>query len=245
MRAGWIGLTGLLACGCAGSEACVDFTEEVLVVVSLTDDGDGARVEVELQRGVAGEDSIPVKLCADNSLAFDGDALVGVKRPSGAVVYETEVASETATEPVVHTLRLENDDGISEFAAEIDAPGFAISAPEADARVSRGEALMVAWAPPAAAAATITLRVADEIDGETCLAAPVELEEVDDGEVTVAAGALALAEGKSPTARCEAFVTLSRRASVTLEKTRGGATLHPDSRMEATNSRVQPFRSEP
>jgi hypothetical protein len=242
MRAGWIGLC--LLAGCSGSEACVDFADEVLVVVSLTDDGDGARVEVALRRASEGDDSIPVRLCAGDSLTFDGAALAGVKRPSGAVVYEAEVASETRTEPVVHTLRHEGD-GASEFTAEIHAPGFAISAPEADAKLKRAEALAVAWAPPGPAGATLTLRVADEIDGEQCLEAPVELEEADDGEATVAAGTIVLSPDKSPTATCEGFVTLSRRASVALEVTRGGATLHPDSRMEATNSRAQPFRSVP
>jgi hypothetical protein len=243
MRAG-LGLVGLLAGGCAGSEACVDFADEVLVVVSRTDDGEDTRIEVELRRALAGEDSIPVKLCVDNALAFDGVDLVGVKRPNGAVVYEATAASGADAKPVVHELRLENDDGVSEFAAEVDAPGFTISAPEADAKASRAADLAIAWA-PAHATATITLRVADEIDGETCLAAPFEREMTDIGEATVEAGAFVLAADKSATAACEAFVTLSRRATVALETTRGGVTLHPDSRVEATNSRVQPFRSVP
>lgn len=239
-----LGLAGLLAAvGCSGSEACVDFAEEVIVVAALSDEGDGARVEVSLRRADAGDDSIPVKLCAGNSLAFDGVELEGVKRPSGAVVYEAEVASETETEAVVHRLTLDGEDGVSEFAAEVEAPGFAISAPVADVEVSRLGPLAVAWSP--AGRGTITLRVADEIDGETCLAAPVEVAAPDDGEATVEAGAITLAADESPEATCAAFVTLSRRASVVLEKTKGGATLHPDSRVEATNSRVQPFRSVP
>jgi hypothetical protein len=241
-----LGIVGLLAAGgCAGSEACVDFTEEVIVVAALSDEGDGMRVEVALQRAEAGADSIPVKLCQGNRLAFDGLDLEGVKRPSGAVVYEAELGSKKATEAVVHRLTLDNDDGVSEFAAEIDAPRFEISAPVADAEVPRTAPLEVMWSPAAGAEATITLRVADEIDGESCLAAPYAADVPDDGEATVEAGTIALAAGKSPKATCEAFVTLSRRASVALEKTQGGATLHPDSRMEATNSRVQPFRSTP
>lgn len=237
-------VVGLLAGGCAGSEACVDFSEEVLVVVSRTDDGTDTRIEVELRRADAGEDSIPVKLCADSSLAFDKEALTGVKRPNGAVVYEVTVDSGTETKPVVHTLRLENDDGVSEFAGEIDAPGFAISAPTANLKVPRTEGLAIAWA-PAQADGTITLRVSDEIDGETCLAGPLELDAEDNGELMIAAGEIALSPETSLMATCVAYVTLSRRAEAALATTRGGVTLHPDSRIEATNSRVRAFRSVP
>jgi hypothetical protein len=230
--------------GCAGSEACVDFVDEVLVVASRTDDGADTRIEVELRRAAAGEDSIPVKLCADNTLKFDGAALAGVKRPNGAVVYEATVDSKTDTELVVHTLRLSNDDGVSEFSAEVDAPGFAITAPASNAKVSRAGALAVAWE-PARADGTIVLRLSDEIDGETCLAAPLELDMPDSGEATIAAGEIALAPDTSPKATCASFVTLSRRAEVALATTRGGVTLHPDSRIEATNSRVRAFRSVP
>lgn len=245
MRSGWVALAGLLAAGCSGSEACVDFADEVLVVVSRTDDGESARIEAELRRVAAGEDSIPVKLCSDNALAFDGVDLVGVKRPNGSVIYEATVDSETATKPVTHTLRLENDDGVSEFTAEVDAPGFAISAPEAAADVPRTAALAVAWAPGRGAEDVITLRVSDEIDGETCLAAPLAIDVADDGAAEVEAGALTLAEGTSLKATCEAFVTLSRKVSAALATSRGDVTLHPDSRVEATNSRVQPFSSVP
>ena len=240
---GSIWLMGLLVGGCSGSEACVDFADEVLVVAAYTDDGKDTRVEVELRRAAAGEDSIPVKLCADGSLAFDKVGLAGVKRPSGAVVYEAIMDSGTDTKPVLHTLRLENDDGVSEFAGELDAPGFVVSLPEVNARVSRAAELAIAWEP--AREGTITLRVSDEIDGETCLAGPLELDAADSGELKIAAGEIALSPDTSVKATCAAFVTLSRRAEATLMTSRGGVTLHPDSRIEATNSRVRAFRSVP
>ncbi len=240
----WTGvwLVGLLG-GCSGSEACVDFADEVLVVAAYTDGGKDTRVEVELRRAAAGEDSIPVKLCADSSLAFDDVELAGLKRPNGAVVYEATMDSGTDTKPVVHTLRLENDDGVSEFAGELDAPGFVVSLPEANAKVSRAAELAIAWEP--AREGTITLRVSDEIDGETCLAGPLELDAPDSGELKIAVGEIALSPDTSLKATCASFVTLSRRAEAVLSTTRGGVTLHPDSRIEATNSRVRAFRSVP
>lgn len=243
MRRAGVLVAGLLAGGCPGSEACVDFVDEVLMVAAYTDDGTDTRIEVELRRAAAGEDSIPVKLCAGNSLAFDGAGLAGVKRPNGAFVYEATMDSGTDTKPVVHRLRLENDDGVSEFTGEIDAPGFAISLPEANAKVSRAVELAIAWEP--AREGTITLRVSDEIDGETCLAGPLELDAPDSGELRIAAGEIALSPDTSVKATCAAFVTLSRRADATLATSRGGVTLHPDSRIEATNSRVRAFRSVP
>lgn len=243
MRSAWILLGGLLAGGCSGSEACVDFADEVLLVAAYTDDGTDTRIEVELRRAAAGEDSIPVKLCADNSLAFDKRGLVGVKRPSGAVVYEATMDSGTDTKPVVHTLRLENDDGVSEFTGEIDAPGFTVALPETNAKVSRAMELAITWEP--AREGTITLRVSDEIDGETCLAGPLELDAPDSGELMIAAGEIALSPETSVKATCAAFVTLSRRADAALSTSRGDVTLHPDSRIEATNSRVRAFRSVP
>jgi len=243
MRTAWIGVVGLLAGGCSGSEACVDFADEVILVAAYTDDGSDTRVEVELRRAAAGEDSIPVKLCADNSLAYDRVGLAGVKRPNGAVVYEATMDSGTDTKPVVHTLRLENDDGVSEFAGEIDAPGFAVSLPETNAKVSRATDLAVAWEP--AREGTITLRVSDEIDGETCLAGSLELDAPDSGELMITAGEITLSPDTSLKATCAAFVTLSRRDEAALTTTRGGVTLHPDSRIEATNSRVRAFRSVP
>lgn len=240
----WVQLVAVMVGGCAGSEACVDFVDEVLMVASRTDDGNDTRIEVELRRAAAGEDSIPVKLCASSTLAFDGTRLAGVKRPNGAVVYEATVDSSTDTEPVVHTLRLSGDDGVSEFSAEVDTPGFAITAPASNAKVARAGALAVTWE-PARAGGTIVVRLSDEIDGETCLAAPLELDMPDSGEAMIAAGEIALAPDTSPKATCASFVTLSRRAEVSLETTRGGVTLHPDSRIEATNSRVRAFRSVP
>lgn len=237
-------LLAAFAAGCTGSEACVDFTQEVLVVASRTDDGRGTRIEVELRRAEEGENSIPVKLCDDSTLEFDGEGLVGVKRPSGAVIYEAKVASGTGTEPVVHRLRLENSDGVSEFSGEVDAPGFEISAPVDNTKVSREVDLPVVWE-PVHEAGMMTMRLSDAIDGETCLAGAFERDVGDGGMTTIVAGEIALSPDTSRNATCEAYVTLSRRAEVTLTTTRGDVSLHPDSRIEATNSRARRFRSVP
>jgi hypothetical protein len=244
MRAVW--LAGAVALGgCDGSEACADFSDGVLMTALLTDNGETARVEVELRRSALGEASIPVKMCRDASLRVDDVELVGVKRPNGAVVYEGELPEVAAEAPHTRRFALTSDGATVERTARIAATGFEISSPAADAEVSRASALAIGWTPARGGEDTMIVQVADAIDGDACLGAPVELEEPDDGEATLAAAEVEAAEAhKQASAVCEAVVTLSRRQSVPLAG-EGEAVFDPDSRVLATTSRTRSFVSVP
>ena len=247
---GAIGVLGAVAMavltgGCGGSEACADLGDDVLLTAQLTDNGERARVEVELRRPELAAGSIPVKLCEDHGLRVDDVAMTEVKRPSGAVIYEAELDVVSQQQPLTRRFELRTGDGTSEFTATIDAPGFEISSPTADSEVSRAAALTITWEPPHGADAKIAIKVADEIDGTACLGAPLELEEPDDGEVVVPKSQVELTPEMPPSdGVCAAFVTLSRAQTVPLTPT-GGGSLHPDSRVEATTSRTVSFSSVP
>ncbi len=142
-------------------------------------------------------------------------------------------------------LELTSPDGTSEFAAAIDAPGFEITAPLADAEVSRAAGLAISWTAGRGEDATIAIKIADEIDGDACLGEPLELEEPDDGEFTVGMAQVELAPKTAPTEICDAFVTLSRTHDAPLKRDTGDAVLHPDSRVRATTSRTVKFVSVP
>ncbi len=240
-------LVGALVCGgCGGSEACIDFADEVLLTAQVTDNGERARVEVEMRRADLGEGSISVKLCEDNGLRVDGVEMTQVKRPNGAVVYEAELPEVAAKGAVSRRFELAGDDGVSEFTAEIDAPGFAITGPAVGAEVSRAAMLAITWTPAREGDAKIAVKLADKIDGDVCLGEPLELEELDDGEVVVAKAKVELAkETAAANGACEAFVTLSRVSDAPLERATGAALLHPDSVIRATTSRTVEFTSVP
>ena len=232
--------------GCGGTRACADLDEEVLLTAQLTDNGTRTRVEVELRRPDLAAGSIPVKLCEDHALRVDEVRMTEVKRPSGAVIYEVELASDTTKGPVTRRLELRSPDDTSEYTATLDAPGFRVTAPAAGSELSRAAELTVTWDPPRAGDAKISIKVTDEIDGDACLAAPLELEEPDDGEAVVAAAAVELTATTPPAnGKCEAFLTLSRSSSATLERVSGPGGLHPDSRVKATTSRAVTFLSGP
>lgn len=239
-----ISLLGLTHCG--GTRACADLGDEVMLTAQLTDNGKRARVEVELRRPDLAAGSIPVKLCEGHALRVDDVRMTEVKRPSGAVIYEVELASDTAKGPVTRRFELRTEDDTSEFTAVIDAPGFRITAPVADSEISRAAELPVTWDPPRTGDAKISIKVTDEIDGVACLGEPLELEEPDDGEAVVAAAAVELTSTMPPAnGKCQAFLTLSRYHSVPLELVSGPAGLHPDSRVKATTSRAITFLSAP
>ncbi len=236
----------VLAGGCGGSEACADLGDEVVLTAQVTDNGERARVEVELRRPDLAAGSIPVKLCEDHGLRVDDVDMTEVKRPSGAVIYEAELDLVSEQQALTRRFQLRTRDDTSEFTATIDAPGFAISSPTADSEISRAAALTITWAPPRGADAKIAVKVADEIDGDACLGEPVELEEPDDGEVELAKAKVELTPEMPPSdGICEAFVTLSRAQTVALVPVSGGAVLHADSRVEATTSRTVSFISVP
>jgi hypothetical protein len=243
---GLLGLMGLCVGGCEGSAACVDFSDEVLLTAQVTDNGSRARVEVELRRAELGADSIPVKLCEDNRLQVDDLEMTQIKRPSGAVVHEAMLSAVSEQAVVVRRFTLRSDGDVSEFTAAIDAPGFAIVAPTAGAEVSRAGMLAITWTPARAGDAKIVVKLADEIDGDACLGEAIELEEADDGEVLVGASQVGLAkEGVADDGACAAFVSLARVYSGPLERSRGDASLHPDSLVRATTSRTIDFISVP
>lgn len=247
MRCGAWALVGVVAVGgCGGSEACIDFADEVLLTAQVTDNGERARIEVELRRADLGDESIPVKLCADNSVRVDDVEMTQVKRPNGAVVYEADLAQVSEQAVVARRFVLASGDEVSEFTATIDAPGFAITGPTIGAEVSRAEMLAITWAPPRGGDATIAVKLADQIDGDVCLGEPLELDELDDGEVLVGMAELKLAkETAAANGACEAYVTLSRVFRAPLARSTGAASLHPDSVIQATTSRTVEFVSVP
>lgn len=235
----------LVAGGCGGSEACADLGHEVLLSAVLTDNGERTRVEVELRRADLGAEAIPVKLCEDNALRVDEVVMTQVKRPTGAVVYEADLAEGDGS-PTERRFRLDSEDGASEFTAKIDAPAFTITAPTADSVVSRAAALTISWDPPRSGDATMAIKVADAIDGDACLGEALELEEPDDGELVIGEAEVKLAMKMAPSdGMCAAFVSLSRTHSAALEPTDGAGALHPDSRVQATTSRTVTFTSAP
>ena len=240
-------LGGTLACGgCGGSEACVAFDDEVLLTALITDNGERARVEVELRRADLGQESIPVKLCEGNSLVIDDVATTEVQRLNGATIHEAMLPAVGEAGVLMHRLELRSGGETSEFVATVDAPGFTITAPSAEAEVSRAASLAIAWTPARGEGSKISIKVADAIDGDACLGEPIELEEPDDGEFTVAMAKVELNPDMPPDdGACEAFVTLSRAHSAPLELATGAAALHPDSRVEATTSRTVEFVSVP
>lgn len=236
----------LILGGCGGSEACADLGEEILLTAQVTDNGERARVEVELRRVEHGAEAIPVKLCEDNALRVDGIDMTQVKRPTGAVVYEAELTTVSADAALSRRFELIGEDGTSEFTAEIDAPGFSITAPAPDSEVSRAAALAITWDPPRGGDAMVELKLADEIDGDACLGEPLELEEPDDGEVVLGEAMVELAPKEPPSdGVCAAYVSLARVHSAPLERTQGGGSLHPESRVLATTSRTVAFVSVP
>jgi len=243
-----LGLVGVaLGLGaCEGSAACVDFADEVLLTAQVTDNGSRARVEIELRRAELGPDSIPVKLCEDNGLRVDDLEMTHTKRPSGAVIHEAVLPTASDAALVTRRFTLRSGDDVSEFTAAIDAPAFAILAPTPGTEVSRAGTLAIQWAPARAEDATIVVKLADEIDGKECLGAPLELATPDIGEVVVGASEVALAkESVHNNGACAAFVTLARVHIGPLERDRGTASLHPDSRVRATTSRTIDFTSVP
>ncbi|HEY0135149.1 MAG TPA: hypothetical protein VGB85_13770 [Nannocystis sp.] len=232
--------------GCGGSQACADLGDDVLLTAQVTDNGERARVEVELRRPDLEDGSIPVKLCEDHGLRVDDVDMTEVKRPSGAVIYEAELSAVSGQQALARRFELRTDDARTEFTARIDAPGFAITSPMADSELSRAAPLTITWDPPRGGEAKIAVKVADEIDGDACLGEPIELEEPDDGEVVVGASQVELTPKMPPSdGVCEAFVTLSRTHSAPLELVDGSGGLHPDSRVEATTSRTVAFVSVP
>lgn len=244
---GVLGLVGVAPGlgACEGSAACVDFADEVLLTAHVTDNGSRARVEVELRRAELGPDSIPVKLCEDNGLRVDDLAMTQIKRPSGAVVHEAVLPSGSEA-VVTRRFTLRSDGDVSEFTAAIDAPAFTIMAPTPGTEVSRAGMLAIYWAPARAEDATIVVKLADEIDGDACLGETIELEAPDIGEVLVGAAEVALAkEGVHDNGACAAYVSLARVYDGPLERSRGAASLHPDSRIRATTSRTIDFTSVP
>jgi hypothetical protein len=241
--AAWV-LGGMLATsGCRGSAACADLGGEVLLTAQVTDNGEQTRVEVELRRAALGSASISVKLCDDDALWVDAVEMLMVKRPSGGVVYEATLAPDGET---MRYFTLHSDDEVSEFTAELDAPDFAITAPSLGSEVPRATPLEVTWDPPRGGDTTITVKLADAIDGQACLGPPLELEEPDDGEVVIDGAMVKLNNTMAPAdGACEAFVTLSRGHSAALKPTSGSATLHPKSSVRATTSRTVAFTSVP
>lgn len=237
---------GMWLGGCEYSAACVDFTDEVLLTAQVTDNGERARVEVELRRAELGPDSIPVKLCEDNGLRVDDLEMTQIKRPSGAVVHEAELPTASEQAAVTRRFTLRSGGDVSEFTVELDAPGFAIMAPAAGDEVSRAGMLAINWSPARTGEAKIVVKLADEIDGDACLGGTIELEEVDDGEVLVAASKVGLAkETVADDGACAAYVSLSRVYSGSLVHGSGEASLHPDSQVRATTSRTIDFTSVP
>jgi len=237
---------GLWLGGCEGSAACVDFADEVLLTAQVTDNGSRVRVEVELRRAELGAGSIPVKLCEDSQLQVDDVEMSQVKRPSGAVIHEAVLPTVDHQEVVTRRFTLRSGGDVSEFTVAIDAPGFAIMAPALDDEVSRSGMLAINWSPPRAGDAKIVVKLADEIDGDACLGQPIELEELDDGEVLLAAAQVGLAkESVADDGACAAFVSLTRVYSGPLAHSSGEASLHPDSQVRATTSRTIDFTSVP
>ena len=215
-----------VAGGCRGSEACADLGDEVLLTAQVTDNGEQTRVEVELRRGELGGKSIPVKLCEHDALWVDAVEMTQVKRPSGAVVYEAMLATSGMA---MRTFALHSDEEVSEFTAAIDAPEFEITAPKPASELSRAAPLALGWTPARGGDAKISVKLADEIDGDACLGPPLELEEPDDGEAVVAAAMVKLDKMMAPPdGACEAFVTLSRDHSCDLKTMMGSAALHPE-----------------
>ena len=239
-------LGAVLVGGCGGSDACADLGDNVLLTAQVTDNGQRARVEVELRRPDLEAGSIPVKLCGDHGLRVDDVEMTEIRRPSGAVIYEAELSDVSQQQAVARRFELRVDDDHTEFTAKIDAPGFAITSPAADTELSRAAPLTITWDPPRGGDAKIAVKVADEIDGDACLGESIELEEPDDGELVVGASQVQLTSEMPPSdGACEAFVTLSRSHSATLELVDGRGGLHPDSRVQATTSRTVAFTSVP
>ena len=236
----------IVASGCGDSGACADLDGEVLLTAHVTDNGERARVEVELRRPDLAAGSIPVKLCEDHGVRVDDVVMTEVKRPSGAVIYEAELSAVSQQEAVTLRFQLRTGDATSEYTAVIDAPGFTITSPMADAEVSRAASLPITWDPPRGGDAKINVKVADEIDGDACLGEPLELEEPDNGAVEVAKAKVELSPDMPPSdGVCAAFVTLSRTHEAPLVSTSGAGSVHPDSRVEATTSRTITFTSVP
>lgn len=241
-----MGFMGLWIGGCEGSAACVDFADEVLLTAQMTDNGSRARVEVELRRAELGAASIPVKLCEDNRLQIDDLEMTQVQRPSGAVIHEAMLSAVSEQAVVTRRFTMSSGNDVSEFMVAIDAPGFEIMLPTAGDEVSRAGMLAINWAPARAGDAKIVVKLADEIDGDACLGAAIELEEADDGEVLLGASEVGLAkEGVADNGACAAFVSLARVHSGPLERSSGEANLHPDSLVRATTSRTIDFTSVP
>jgi hypothetical protein len=239
-------LGAMLVGGCGGSEACADLGDDVLLTAQVTDNGERARVEVELRRPDLEAGSIPVKLCERHGLRVDDVDMTEVKRPSGAVIYEAELSAVSGQQALARRFELRAEDDRTEFTAVIDAPGFAITSPVAGSELSRAVPLAITWDPPRGGDAKIAVKVADEIDGDACLGEPIELEEPDDGELVVGASQVELAPKMPPSdGACPAFVTLSRAHSAPLERVQGPGGLHPDSHVEATTSRTLAFVSVP
>lgn len=245
LRVGMLGV-GLWVGGCEGSAACVDFADEVLLTAQVTDNGERARVEVELRRAELGAESIPVKLCEDNRLRIDDVELTEIKRPSGAVIHEATLPTVNEQGIVTRRLTLRSGDDVSEFTVAIDAPGFTIMAPASGDEVSRSGMLAINWSPARSGDAKIVVKLADEIDGDACLGEALEVEELDDGEVLVGAAQVGLAkESVADNGVCAAFVSLARVYSGPLVHGSGAASLHPDSQVRATTSRTIDFTSVP
>lgn len=235
-----------LASGCSEpSDACIALSEEDIVLTAyITDTGDRARAEVELQRVDGDERSIPLRLCDKNTLTIDGVRATRVRRPSGASVYRADLAA-IADAAATHSFLLRDDKDEVEYAATVDAPAFTITAPVSGVELSRSQNWDLAWT-PARPEATIIVRIDDVIDGETCLGAPVELELPDDGAEPIDSLALKVSiESLEMVDRCAATLRLARTTEAPLEPRRGAARLHPDSRVEAATSRELLFTSVP
>lgn len=236
-----------LASGCsAPSDACIELSEQELVLTAyITDNGAKARAEVELRR-VDDDSGVPLRLCDKSVLYVDGEPATRVRRPSGASVYRADIAVLAADVATTHTFRLVDGDDSHEYTATIDAPAFAITAPTPGVELSRSAMWDLAWS-PARPDATIRARVDDAIDGETCLGAPIELELPDAGAAKIGSGQVEVAQtGLAAVDKCDAYIQLARVAAAPLVPTGGAASrLHPDSFVEAATSRELPFLSVP
>lgn len=239
----WTSLLLVAAAACSeSSDACISLSEEdILLTAYITDTGTRARAEVELRRA---PDDVALSLCGDDALYVDDIRAARVRRPSGSSVYKADI-TVIGADPTTRTFKLKHDDGTDEYRAEVEAPAFEISKPVPGATLSRKATWELEWA-PGRPDATISARVDDVIDGETCLGAPILLDLPDAGAAVIGSGEVTVAkEGLPAVDQCDAYVRLARAVSAPLAPTAGTSRLHPDSRVEASTSREILFTSVP
>lgn len=155
----------VVACDTAdGTDACDVPSRELSMVATVVDNGVNIYAEVDFGRGARDGAPGPFALCDSDELFIAGEDVERTDR-SDRVVYSAALPSD-APRFVDFELRRPEGERIN-FSIGL-APGFEITAPEAEAEVSRSQDFALTWS-PAGDGGEIRIALAEEIGYGVCL----------------------------------------------------------------------------